>query len=377
MHIIHETYIEGRAVTQRDLGYRSIQRTGRGSYIISLPKHWVQHMRLDRGSQLAFQIQSDSSLTLTPRQVLEGQQRSDAEHRTYHIPIAHNADPLSLRRKLISLYVTGADLIHLQFESRTIPQAIKSDIRDLIRNTLLGSEILEETPTTIAIQILVNYLEFPLQKAIRRMAILALSAHEEVIQTLKDINRQTLQNVFNLHDDVNRLGLYVIRQLKFGLERDLYKELDFQTPKEFLGYRIVVNDIKNISTNARNIGRNILAVHQLIKDEVLFIKGPVDEDIYTQLRDFNSSCQAFFDESIKALFKRDYEHADTILSQLESHVQVETDILLMISNTKLDPNLSALFRIILDSSQRILEYSRNIAEVTLNRTVETHFQDTF
>ena len=42
----------------------------------------------------------------------------------------------------------------------------------------------------------------------------------------------------------------------------------------------------------------------------------------------------------------------------------------MMFTKKLDPNLASVLRLILDASGRILEYSRNIAEVTLNRTIE-------
>jgi len=140
---------------------------------------------------------------------------------------------------------------------------------------------------------------------------------------------------------VGRLNLYVIRQLKFGLERNLFKELGFRTPKEFLGYRIVANDIKSIADNAM-----VIAL------------------------DFNSQAQQLFDESLKAMFKRDYEHADKIISEAKSLADRENDLVTVISSKKLDPNVSAIFSLILDNSRRILEYSRDIAEVTLNRTIE-------
>jgi len=36
----------------------------------------------------------------------------------------------------------------------------------------------------------------------------------------------------------------------------------------------------------------------------------------------------------------------------------------------MDPNISSILSLILDTSRRIVEYSQNIAEVTLNRTIE-------
>ena len=362
-------------VSPKDLGYRRVQRTGRGSYIISLPKAWVDNIGLDKGSQLAFQILDDSSLLLIPRNLLEDLKSADTQLREYHIAIQSDDDPQSLRRTLISLYVTGADVIQLHYQNMSDPTSFLEIIRDLVRNTLLGTEIIDETADGITIQILINHLEFPVERALRRMVILALSANMEAIKSLERLPNPPTQNVFNLHNDVNRLGLYIIRQLKYGLERDLYKELEFQTPKEFLGYRIVVNDVKNISTNARNIARHVTALYQMIKDQTLFLKNMIDEEIYQQIIDFNAACHAFFNSALTALFKRDYQNSDENITKLESYAGRELNILTAIANKKLDPNISALFRIILDSSRRILEYSRNIAEVALNRTVEDYLQN--
>ena len=71
----------------RDLGYRKIQCTGRSSYIISLPKEWVSTTKLEKGSELAFKVQEDSSLLLVPRKILEKREvaKSTLKEHTLHI----------------------------------------------------------------------------------------------------------------------------------------------------------------------------------------------------------------------------------------------------------------------------------------------------
>lgn len=63
-------------MAEKDLGYRRVQSTGRGSYIISLPKEWVQNIGLKRGSEIAFTVQSDSTLVLVPEKAERGQRRN-------------------------------------------------------------------------------------------------------------------------------------------------------------------------------------------------------------------------------------------------------------------------------------------------------------
>jgi len=356
---------------ERDLGYRRVQCTGRGSYIVSLPKEWVQDIGLEKGSEVALKVQNDSTVVLVPRKIMEGRKEAEKPKlKEYRILVEPKEGLQSVCRKIISLYVVSADLIRIRFKGGEDFLKHKMAINNLVRNTLLGSEIIEETPTEITLQILINHPEFPVEKAIRRMAIIALSANKDAIQALKNMDRGLTQGVVDAYDDVNRLNLYVIRQLKYGLEQNLFKEMGFKTSKEFLGYRIVANDIKGIADNAMNIANNMMTLKKLVEDQILFLKETVDEEVYSQILNFNSSAHQLFEESLKAMFKRDHEHADEIISQLESFVTLENDLIILMSSKKLDPNVLSILRLILDSSRRILEYSRNIAEVTLNRTIE-------
>lgn len=356
---------------EKDLGYRKVQCTGRGAFITSLPKDWVKEIGLERGSEIAFKVRDDSSLILVPRKIMEGRKETEKPKlKEYWVYIDQKGDPQSVCRKIISLYVVSADLIRIRFKDGEIDPKFKTSINNLVKNDLLGSEIIDETANEIAIQILINHPDFPIEKAIRRMTVLALSANRDAILALKNMDPSLIQGVIDAHVDVNRLNLYVIRQLKFGVEQNLFKEWGFKTPKEFLGYRIVANDVKNVADNASNIINNIVTLKKLIEDKMLFLKESADEEVYSQLFDFNSLMHQLFEESLKAMFKRDYEHADKIISRLESFVTLESDLITLMLSKKLDPNVSSIFRLILDSSRRIVDYTRNIAEVTLNRTVE-------
>jgi phosphate uptake regulator len=358
-------------MTEKDLGHRRIQRTGRDSYIISLPKKWVREVGLKKGSEVAFKVLDDLSLILVPGKITE--EREEGEElklKEYWVHVEPTEDIRSLSRKIKSLYVAGAELIRVRFKGKGNVSKLKMVINNLVRDTLLGSEIIDETPNELLIQILIKHPEFPVEKAIRRMSIIALSAHMDAILMLKNMDQGLVQNMMNAYNDVNRLNLYVIRQLKFGVERNLFRELGFKTPKEFLAYRIVVNDVKSIAENARNIVNNIIAFRKMVESQTLFLKEPIDEEVYSQILNFNSLAHKLFEESLKATFKWDYRQADNIISQTESLAALENDIITLMSSKKLDPNISSIFRLIFDSSRRIVEYSRNIAEVTLNKTVE-------
>jgi hypothetical protein len=119
-----------------------------------------------------------------------------------------------------------------------------------------------------------------------------------------------------------------------------------------------------------NIISNLRTLQKLIENETLFIKDPVDEEIYNQLVFFTIQAHQLYDDSIKALFKRDYKDAEKLISKRESLIPLENELIMLMSSKKLDPNIVSVLRLIFDSSRRIMDYSRNMAELTLNRTVE-------
>ena len=362
----------------KDLGYRRVQRTGRGSFITSLPKEWVEEIGIGRGSEIAFKEQDDTTLLLVPRKITEERKETEKpKPKEYAVLVDSKEDPQSVCRKLRALYVVSAELIRIRFKGGNDFSKHKVAVNNLVRNMLLGSEIIDETSNEMILQILINHPEFPIEMAIRRMAILALLANRDAILALKNINQKDLiQSVIDGYNDVNRLNLYVVRQLKFGIERNLFKELGFRTPKEFLSYRVVTSNIKSIADNAVNIINDVAALERMLENQMLFLKEPIDDELYTQILEFNSLAHKSFEESLKALFQRSYERADKIIAESESLTTFENDLINLIFSKKLDPNVSSILRLILDGSRRVVEYSRNVAEVTLHRTVEEKSNNT-
>jgi phosphate uptake regulator len=368
---INETFTEGLLLAEKDLGYRRVQCTGRGSYIISLPKEWVEDLGLTRGSEIAFNIEADSTLTLVPRKIMEKEGREDtSKPKEYYINVDPKEPPESTLRMIRALYAIGADIIRIRIKNVLNPVKYKNEIKNLARDNFLGSEVIDETPDEITLQILIKYSEFPIEKAVRRMAIVALAANRDAVAALKDRNLSLFDSVFSSRNDVNRLGLYIIRQLKHGIERNLYRELGFRTPKEFLLYRIAVKDIENIGDNALNVVNSIGSLQKLIDDGTLFIKEPIDEEIYSQLLSFMNRAHELYNDSIKALFKRDYHDAEKLIEKRDALQSLENELIMLMASKKMDPGIASNLRLIFDSLRRIMDYSRDMAELTLNRTVE-------
>lgn len=167
------------------------------------------------------------------------------------------------------------------------------------------------------------------------------------------MDQDLIRRVLDACNDVNRLNLYVVRQLKFGIEQNMFKELGFKTPKEFLAYRIIVNDIKSIAENAKNVINTSITFRKHIENQTLFLKEILDMEIYSQILDFNSMAHKLFEESLRAAFKWDYKQADKLFPQIESLEELERELATIIYTKKLDPNVSSIFWLVLESSKNL------------------------
>jgi len=357
---------------EKDLGYRKIQCTGRGAYIVSLPKDWVEKIGMEKGSELAFKLLDEAKMILIPRKVLEskGEVVEKFRLREYLVTVKTGEDPQMVCRKIKALYLIGADIIKVHIKNESEFAMYNTAIGNLIKNALLGSEIIETTFNDITIQILVNHPTFSVEKAIRRMATIVLLASEKLSESLANMDEEAFRSIKEICSDANRLNLYVIRQLKYGIVRNLYKEMGLKSPKEFILYRMIAQNIKDIAENIGKVVDTFETFKSLIHKQILFLKETFDEEAYSQIYNFTFSAHKMFEESVKALFKRDYEQADKIICQLEPLMRLEDELLILLLSKKMDPNLSLLLRLVFDNARRIIDYSQDIAELTLNLTVE-------
>ncbi|MDI9619230.1 MAG: phosphate uptake regulator PhoU [Candidatus Nezhaarchaeota archaeon] len=355
---------------KRDFGSRKIQCVGRGSYIVSLPKEWVQEIGIDKGSELVFKVQDDGSALLIPRKILETRGADEEETREFWLHVNPGDDTVSVCREIMALYAVSAEVIRLKFSDKATFHRHRISINNLVKNMLLGAEIIEEEDNEVTIQILIDNLDLPVEKAIRRMAILTLMAHREALSMLRGHEEDLSKNIMDLYNDVTRLNLYVLRQLKHHLERNMYRNLNFKSPKEFLGYRMVLGEIKNMANSALNIVKTLAILRESGGGGHQLFEVFANEEAFSKVAEFDHAMQQLFESSLRALFRRDYKGADEILSRMEECSKQEKEIAMFLLSGNVDPNSALIIGLMLDASRKIMECSRNIAEIALHRSVE-------
>jgi len=333
---------------------RKIQVTGKATYIVSLPKKWVTSMNLKAGSQLVLSKQSDSSLILTPKELVKPVKLGEAS-----INVSQRDDSGTIMRKIVALYLVGYNFIRIKTKDERITSLQRNFIKDLTRKKLVGTEIISDSPNEMMLQILLSYPELSVESALRRMCLIAVSMHEDALQALKVLNKELAQDVISLDDEVDRFSLYIIRQLKAAVQSErVLKDIGLSNPRDCLGYRVIAKSVERIADHAVKIAENVISLDEKTSNSV-----------FQKISEMSSFAKTVFDDSIKSLYKKDYLLADNVVAKAKSIASMENEAMKHVAKKVEAVEMSAL-RMIMESIRRTAEYASDIAEIVLNLNID-------
>ena len=332
---------------------RKIQLTGKSTYIISLPKKWVTNMDLKAGSQLVVSKQSDSSLLLTPKELVKPTKLGEAS-----INVSQKDDTGTIMRKIVALYLVGYNFIRIRTKNERITSLQRNSIKDLTRKKLVGTEIISDSPNEMRLQVLLSYPELSVESALRRMCLIATSMHEDAMQALQQLNTELAKDVIALDDEVDRFSLYIIRQLKAAVQNEkILRDIGLSNPKDCLGYRVITKSVERIADHAVKIAENVLLLDEKTSDSV-----------FQKLSEMSVFARSVFDDSTKSLYKKDYLLADSMVTKAKTIVALENEAMRVIAK-KVEASDVSSVRMIMESIRRTAEYASDIAEIVLNLNV--------
>lgn len=334
---------------------RRVQLTGRGSYIVSIPKGWVEEAGLKKGGRVEFSRQQNKGLLLVP---FEGARYEDERSRCA-ISIPPEADPASVARRIISLYVVGFSTIEISSKTGNLPTKVRDIIREVARTKLVGTELVTESSRSATLQVLLTYPQLLVPDALRRMASITNSMQQDSVQALANRDSDLARQVLKIDDEIDRFSLYIIRQLKWAVQHPpLIEKIGLRQPVECLGYRIITKSVERSADHAARVAENSL-----------FIQHELDPGLLKDTRTLSDVSLRMMDTALRALFSDNYELAEGVLMEKGKTAQLESKLVDRLLREKMPASELSAFRLASESLRRIGEYATDVAEVVLNLTV--------
>ena len=334
---------------------RKLQITGGSTFILSLPKDWATKNELKQGSSMMVREEDDGSLSIAPSSLPKKEKHDEA-----YIKVSQTDNPDAIMRTSISAYLDGYNLIHLKAQGQTVlPPKVRNHLKTFARNYLVGTEIVIDTQTDLTLQVLLNYPELTIQNALSRMAIIASSMHKEAITSLRKLDYQSSRSVIDTDREVNRFGLYVVRLLKLAVSNQrIVKEIGLGSQKECLGYRLIAKSVERSADHATKIAEN-----------TLLLKEAINEELWEKINQLSNLANSMFESSIEALFKRDFNLAESVIEKLAQAHKLEKEAVLCSQAVKIEEMVN--LRLLIESVRRTAEYASDISEVVLNLNIES------
>jgi phosphate uptake regulator len=332
---------------------RKVQFTGRSTYVLSLPKKWIEEMHVKAGDRVTLVRELDNSLSVIP--IFTGVKESPNEVTTLVLP---SESGNTLRRKVVSIYLAGYNIIHLKLKSGRMNPALRDAVRELVRRNLVGTEMIADASDNITLQVLLSLPELSVNTAIRRMYLIASSMHKEAMSALAELNYELAKEVIRSDDEVDRFSLYIIRSLVMATQNGrVLREMGLKNPSGCLSYRVAAKSIERVADHACSIA-----------DKAITLKETIPMDSLQKIEKMSHLALTVLGDSVEALLRRDYQLADKTVDTAKNIGTLEDDVLKAIEKDKVrDP---ANIKLALEDIRRTAEYASDIAEAAMNETID-------
>ncbi|MDP2797009.1 MAG: PhoU domain-containing protein [Methanoregula sp.] len=329
---------------------RRVQFTGGSSYIITLPKEWIDAQKIKKNDPLGIEFQVDGTLLITKTIDQEPLQRK------LEFSVDGITEPAYLFRLLIGAYISGITTILITSKER-LPPFVRGVVRDFTQMTI-GQEVVEENDSMITLRDLLNPSEMPFANTIKRMFVIVKAMHEDAITAIRTGNPLLAADVTARDNDVDRLHWLIARQTHMILSNVALSKKMGITPGMAVHYFVISRIIERIGDHAERI----------VDNSNMILKREIDPSIISMISKASELSVSIFDRSIISFFNNDMKKAH---QNIES-VQALEAVCEKINNLVLQQETSdaIAFGYIIESIRRAGEYAADISKNAINYLVE-------
>ncbi len=264
---------------------RKLQYSGKGTYVLSLPKRWLEQHDLSKGAKFAIQ-ELDNGLYITPK---------------FNVTVG-KTDTLQvseyISKEITARYTYGYDKV-------IVRGPISSHYRTLITDTLrelLGYDIIDESADQIVITDLLDPSQLNIDKTLRREFFLASLMVQDAVKALHTHDIILAEDVILRDSEVNKLDFLTVRQIRTALQATTLAETIGVRPLESIDLRIVSKGIEEIGDHAASIAHRVPDLH----------KCP--EELLARIREYGTLALSHATQAVQAFMNADKEQSARLLT---------------------------------------------------------------
>lgn len=318
-------------------------------------------MHLKPGDPVTIVRESDHTLSIVPNALKRGT-NSNTEVTAL---VLQDENGSSLKRKVVSMYLSGYNVINLRSKTGRINPSQRDAVREVVRRNLIGTEIIADSSDIIIVQVLLSIPELSVNTAIRRMFLISTAMHSDAMSSLGEHNHELAKMIIKSDDEVDRFSLYILRNLVIATQNEqIVQDIGLRNRSDCLSYRVAVRSIERVADHAAGIA-----------DKSLKIISGISQVIFQKIDKMSKLSITLLTDAVEALLRRDYYLADSIVDKVDAIHFLENEIILFIdkerNSAKETEHESIILNIklILEDIRRTAEHASDIAEAAMNQTI--------
>jgi phosphate uptake regulator len=333
-----------------EMELRKVQFTGGSSYVLTLPKEWIDEQNIRKNDSLGVEVQPDGTLLITRSIDREPAQK------TKEFDLAGITEPAYLFRLLIGAYISGYSFIVIHSQER-LPPFVREVVRNFTQMTI-GQEVIEETDTEIMLKDLLNPAEMPFENTIKRMFTIVKAMHEDAVTALRTQNQTLASDVTARDNDVDRLHWLIARQTNMILSNPALSRKMNVSSVMALHYFTISRIIERIGDHAERI----VSIAQPI------LTRKTDPVILGKIAKASELSIGIFDRSIVSFFNNDMKKANHTIESMRVLKTLCEEINSSVLRQETADAIALGY--INESVKRAGEYAADISENVINYLVE-------
>jgi phosphate uptake regulator len=318
---------------------RKVQRTGKSTFIVSLPKSWATKNGIQAGSIVYITQSENGDLMLSI-------DRSEKEIKT-KLDIGDRAGE-QLKRDVIGCYLGGYR--NIEVSSKSMSGSQKRDLHQIV-NKLIGPEILEETVNKVIIQDLLSSEELAAEKALRRIRTVVKSMIQDALSALLAGNQNLALDVIQRDDDVDRLNLLIARQFMEVLRAGSVRQETLNSTTAFF--------FMQAASNLERIADHACRIAEIASQNQYKLPAESAEELTLLDRELGS----LLDDSLSCLVQNNAEKANQLIDRAREIQRSVGGI----ADSPANDAKELIARLVMTGSiDRMLDYIVNIGELAIN-----------
>lgn len=330
-----------------------MQTSGKASYIVCLPKNWIEDNRIKKGDIISVKyINSDLIISKVHKGKKEKKQISKI--------VVDNFSNEVLILLVQGAYLVGLDNLEILTKSKEMDSSFKKLVVDTLQD-LIGFEVTSDSKNSIIVENISEPSDFNLKKVADQLFRLSYEMNVILLESLIVRDPKVVENIETKKRMVNRLNLLSQRLINEGVSNEVItRKIGLEGISQAIHWGNIIRILNRNNVTMLKMAQQVEIINSFkIPDELLDVykQLPIDRE-YPRLKEGEPS------------YKRSLEFALDFYQEVERYIRIIEDIRKMVAEKSLDPKL----RLHLEKFNSMLQ---NLYENTLEYAKEIIYIEHF